>query len=157
MTEDQDVTPCMASGGTVAPSDPSALSMPPSGGLPHTHHSSGLPRCLGSAEGAKASRTLHAWRRLDLYGRRGKVAMDSIEPWLAMHHVYSSVYEAREMLVPLIGTASAPVAVHTLGEDFHFASFDANATLNHGAVNKATSLGPTGMVGGEVSSPVLLN
>ncbi len=149
MTEDQDVTPCMIGGGSVAPTDPSAASLPPSGGPPFTHHSSGFPRCLGADGETSSSRTLRAWRRLDLYGRRGKVAMDSIEPWLAAHKTLSSVYRTREMTTPLIGTASVPVVAHTLGEDFRFTLFNANATVNHGATNGASSLGPTGMVGGE--------
>ena len=75
--------------------------------------------------------------------------MDSIEPWLAAHKTLSSVYRTREMTTPLIGTASVPVVAHTLGEDFRFTLFNANATVNHGATNGASFLGPTGMVGGE--------
>ena len=66
------------------------------------------------------------WRQLDLYGRRSSI------PGAVLGH-FSPVATATQTLVA----------------DFWFTKFDANSTLNHGAVAPGTSLGATGELGGQ--------
>ena len=67
-----------------------------------------------------------AWRVLDLYGRRG-----------ALRGALASVASPRTP------------AVSTLGEDVLFGAFDANATLDAGAVDARSSAGPGRETGGQ--------
>jgi hypothetical protein len=64
------------------------------------------------------------WKSLDLYGRRDRLN----------HSLEGGMTTLRG---------------HTLGEDVYFPLFDANRTQNHGSQHISTSLGPTGMEGGE--------
>eukprot|EP00949_MAST-11_sp_MAST-11-sp1_P003824 g3824.t1 len=89
-----------------------------------------VTECTGSAgmtcRSSDGTRTSSQWKLLDLYGRRE--ALDGY----------------------LLGKDSVPTMPVWLREtDFDFPFFNANLTLNHGAVDKRTTVGPTGSVGGE--------
>eukprot|EP00638_Chattonella_subsalsa_P000403 CAMPEP_0117769996 /NCGR_PEP_ID=MMETSP0947-20121206/23453_1 /TAXON_ID=44440 /ORGANISM="Chattonella subsalsa, Strain CCMP2191" /LENGTH=979 /DNA_ID=CAMNT_0005594775 /DNA_START=113 /DNA_END=3052 /DNA_ORIENTATION=- len=66
------------------------------------------------------------WTQLDLYGRRSLLGNAEVGP-----------------------ASQATNTTATLPWDFHFDAFTANATLNHSATDGRSSLGPSGVFGGE--------
>ena len=72
------------------------------------------------------NRTSRAWQHLDLYGRRKRIPGARVSKY--------SISTNEERL---------------RSYDFYFTTFHANSTLNHSSVDRRSSRGPTGNIGGE--------
>ncbi len=98
----------------------------------------------------------HWWNDLDVYGRRRSSEKSDNEVHLGD---VSSLSPSSPLMGPIV-----EIEGHTLAHDIHFHRFDANSTLNHGPevhddvndhsndgddITSSSSLGPTGVDGGE--------